>query len=136
MKTNLNKGSHSVYSIHLHLVFVTKYRRKVLSFAMLERMKEIFAGVCEKAKSELIEFSGESDHVHLLVSMAPHIKVSQLVTNLKASSSRIVRKEFASEIRKVYSKPVLWHHAYCAISASGAPLSTLVAYIQNQKVPN
>ena len=71
MSTLPRRGSHSVFSIHLHLVFVTKYRRKVFTNAMLERMTDILAGVCRKAKSVLIEFNGEADHVHLINRLAP-----------------------------------------------------------------
>jgi putative transposase len=57
------KGSHSVFSVHLHFVFVTKYRRKVITAPMLERLREIFANVCVKTKCQLIEFSGETEHI-------------------------------------------------------------------------
>ena len=131
----LQKGSHSVYSIHLHLVFVTKYRRKVITAPMLVRIGEIFNGVCEKSKSSLVEFNGESNHVHLLVTVAPDVLISQLVASLKSASSRIIRKEFADHINKFYWKPVFWHDAYCCISAGGAPLEVLKEYIKSQDSP-
>ncbi len=83
------KGSHSVFSVHLHMVFVTKYRRKVLTAAMLDRMSEIFAHVCIKTKCRLTEFNGEADHVHLLVDFHPDNNLSALIGSLKSASSRI-----------------------------------------------
>lgn len=100
---------------------------------MLERLKEIFAHVCSKQKSNLIEFNGESDHVHLLISYSPDTLISQLVASLKSASSRIIRQEFKTEVTQYYWKPLFWHDAYCAISCGGAPLEVIKQYIENQR---
>ena len=63
MSTNLNSHRHCVYKINLHIVFVTKYRRKVITSEILARMEEIFSRICAGQKSKLVEFGGESDHV-------------------------------------------------------------------------
>ena len=99
---------------------------------MMSRLKEILQNVCEKQKTELKEFNGEEDHVHLLVSIAPDIQISQLVASLKSASSRIIRVEFAEHLKKYYWKPVFWHDAYCAVSCGGAPLEIIKQYIKNQ----
>lgn len=135
MSTKLNKSSHCAYSIHLHLIFITKYRRKVLTSEMIIRLREIFEDLCLKSKSTLLEFGSESDHCHLLVSLHPNNNISILVKNLKSSSSRLLRKEFALELSKTYWKPVLWSSSYCVISAGGAPLEVLKKYIQTQETP-
>lgn len=135
MNATLNKGSHSAYCIHLHIGLITKYRRKVISSAMLEEMRIVFERVCGAQKSELIEFDGESDHVHLLVSTAPDTRPSELVKSLKSASSRILRTKFSEDLSKVYMKDVFWHHSYFVLSVGGAPLETLKRYIQNQETP-
>ncbi|XWK90350.1 MAG: IS200/IS605 family transposase [Phormidium sp.] len=135
MSTNLKSLRHCVYDINIHIVFVTKYRRKVITKEILERLREIFSRLCENSKCRLIEFSGESDHVHLLIDLSPDIAVSRLVNTLKTISSRQIRKEFAEHINKFYSLPVFWTGAYCAISSGGAPLSVLKKYIENQHQP-
>ena len=99
---------------------------------MLERLREHFERICTNAGCELVEFNGESDHVHLLVDARPNIQPSRLVNTLKTISSREIRREFRDTISRYYSKPVLWHRAYCIISAGGAPLSVLKRYIRNQ----
>jgi putative transposase len=104
----------------------------VITPDILARLREIMTSVCGKWKCELTEFNGESDHVHLLVSAHPDMKVSGFVNNLKTVSSRMVRKEFSEHISKFYSKPVFWKKAYCAITAGGAPLSVLKKYIESQ----
>ena len=135
MSIKLHSHRHCVYKINLHIVFVTKYRRKAINADMLKRLEEIFSRLCQNQKSELIEFGGEADHVHLLVDLSPDIAVSKLVNTLKTISSRLIRKEFASHLNQFYWKPVFWTGAYCAISAGGAPLSVLKQYIQNQDEP-
>ena len=119
----------------MHIVFVTKYRKKVITADILKRLEEIFSQLCQNQKCELIEFGGEKDHVHLLVDFSPDIAPSRLVNTLKTIYSRMIRKEFAEHINKFYWKPVFWTGAYCIISAGGAPLEVLKQYIQNQNEP-
>ena len=129
------KGSHSVFSIHLHLVFVTKYRRKVITALMLERLHELFANVCIKTKCQLVEFSGEPDHVHLLIDFHPDNNLSVLVGSLKSASSRVIQKEFAEHLSTFYKKPVLWSSSYYVASTGGAPIERVKQYIKSQEAP-
>lgn len=69
----------SVSLLHAHLVFVTKYRRKVFTDAMLTYCETIMRGVCADLDAELVEFNGEADHVHLLVAYPPALAISTLV---------------------------------------------------------
>jgi len=131
--TQLRSGSHVVFRIHLHIVLVTKYRRKVLTKPMLESMKSVFERVLESNQSMLTEFNGEPDHVHLLIDLHPDNNISDLVASLKSASSRILRQEFKEEIEKVYwGKAKLWHDSKCIISCGGAPLDLVRQYIQDQ----
>lgn len=78
------------------------------------------------------ETSNFPDHAHLLVDAHPNIAPSRLVNTLKTISSREIRREFPAEVRRHYRQPVLWHRAYCILSAGGAPLEVLKRYIENQ----
>ena len=131
-KTILKSLSHGVYNLNYHLVIVTKYRRKVITKAMLTDLQGIFSNVCATWRCELVEFNGEADHVHLLISAHPNLKLSDLVNNLKTASSRRIRRMYKSHVRQFYWKPVFWHRSYCMISAGGAPLSILKQYIEQQ----
>jgi len=71
------------------LVFVTKYRCKVFTKAILDDVRTIFESVCRDFEAELVEFDGEDDHVHLLVNYPPKIAISTLVNSLKGVSSRM-----------------------------------------------
>lgn len=133
--TRLHHHRHCVYRINIHIVFVTKYRKKVITTEILKDLENIFSRLCSNAKSELIEFKGESDHVHLLVDISPDIAPAKLVNTLKTISSRMIRKKYAEYLQPFYGKPVFWTGAYFVTSTGGAPLETLKAYIQSQDSP-
>ncbi len=132
--TELRTGSHVAFSIHLHLIFVTKYRCKVLSQPMIETMKEVFHEVLGANQSFLKECNGEPDHVHLLIDLHPDNNISDLVGSLKSASSRVLRKKYNSEIDKFYWNPKvrLWHDSKCIVSCGDAPLEVVKQYIQQQ----
>ena len=75
-------GRHCVFHNHVHLVFVTKYKHEVLTDEMLERLREVYRETMEQMEGELLEFGGEDDYVHLLVSAHPKTAVSALVGKL------------------------------------------------------
>lgn len=127
---------HCVFSLHYHLVLVTKYRKKCISGAMLARLEEIFQSLAARWQCRLLEFSGEADHVHMLWSLTPKVLPAVFVNNLKTVSSRIIRKEFAATLAKVYRKPVFWSRSYCLITCGGAPLSIIKQYIEQQQMPD
>jgi putative transposase len=83
----------------------------------------------------LIEASGEADHVHLLLSLPPDVRLSEFVNALKTGTSRRLRSGFAEQVNRYYRKPVLWSRSYCVISAGGAPLAVLRRYIEAQARP-
>ena len=126
-------GRHSCYSLHLHIVFVTKYRRKAFGAKHLARLKEIFTELPQGFNADLIECNGEKDHIHLLIETSPKTPgVSKLVNSLKAVSSRRLRREF-TDIAGANSKQVLWSRSYFAGTCGGAPLDVIAKYVQNQQ---
>lgn len=128
-------SSGTVYDLSIHLVLVTKYRRKVINAAMLKRLKEIFTETCQKWDCELKEFNGEDNHCHLLIAINPKAQISALVNNLKTVSSRHIRKEFSERCAQFYHKPVFWKIGYFVSSTGGANLETVKQYIQQQHSP-
>jgi putative transposase len=133
MKRGLRSHWHCIYSLHYHLVLVTKYRRKCFTQPMLERLKQICENTCALWDIECLEFGGETDHIHLLLSMHPNVMPSRFVNNLKTVTSRLIRQEYKKHLSHFYRKPVLWTRAYCLISAEGAPLAVLKKYIEKQE---
>ena len=133
--TEIRAGRHCVFLMHVHLVFVTKYRKTVFSKAILEDMKNIFKTVCSDFEAELSEFDGEVDYVHLLVNYPPKISVSKLVNSLKGVSSRMLRKNHP-QFLKYYWKGALWSPSYFASSCGGAPIEIIRQYIEQQNTPH
>ncbi|MCG8400658.1 MAG: IS200/IS605 family transposase [Firmicutes bacterium] len=131
---DIRTGRHCVFNLHVHLVFVTKYRKGVFSKEMLEEMKNIFSKVCNDFEVELAEFDGEKNHVHLLINYPPKVQLSKLVNSLKGVSSRKLRKNFP-ELSKSYWRGVLWSPSYFAGSCGGAPVSIIKQYIEQQNTP-
>jgi putative transposase len=121
--------------MHAHLVFTTKYRRGALTDAILTRCEEIMRNVCVDFGAELREFNGEDDHVHLLVHYPPSVAVSKLVNSLKGVSSRYLRQEHGTHLRRYLWGDHLWSPSYFAGSCGGAPLAVIKEYIENQKRP-
>ncbi len=121
--------------MHVHLVFVTKYRYKVFADRHLTRCEEIMRAVCEDFEAELVEFNGGNNHVHLLVNFPPKVAVSKLVNSLKGVSSRRLRQEFPDLVRHYWRAQRLWSGSYFAGSAGGAPLSIVKQYIEQQNRP-
>jgi putative transposase len=125
------RGRHVVSTLNVHLVFVTKYRRGVLTGEHLDVLRSVFAGVCADFGAELVEMDGEDDHVHLLVAYPPHVAVARLVNSLKGVSARRLRQRCRVRTHREH----LWSPSYFAASAGGAPLETLKAYLRQQRTP-
>ena len=100
----LRTKRHVVFSLHLHLVFMTKYRRKVFSEEIYERLLESL----------------------------PHTTPSRLVNRLKGVSSRMLRQE-SPELEHYYWKGGLWSPSYFIASCGGGPLDIVMEYIQNRR---
>ena len=133
---DIRHGRHCVFNMHVHLVFVTKYRRGVFTKTILDDLREIFASVCADFEAELVEFDGEDDHVHLLVNYPPKVAVSKLVNSLKGVSSLLIRKKEYPSIKKKLWGSALWSPSYFAGSCGGAPIEIIRQYIEQQRTPH
>lgn len=134
----LKTRSNSAFRLIYHLVLVTKFRRTSLSAEMLDRINIILKELLVKWECELIEFGGESDHIHTLLETHPSVDLSKLVNNIKTVTSRRLRSEYADHLSKFYwgNKPQFWSSSYAIISVGAqAPLSRLIQYVQNQEKP-
>lgn len=125
-----------MFRLWYHLVLVTKYRRKAITAEIGARIDEIARAIVEKHGGLIAEVNGEADHRHFLLDLPPSAQPSRLVCSIKTATSRIVRKEHASHVRRFYRKPVFWSRSYCFLSAGGAPIAVIRRYIQNQDLHN
>ena len=149
MKTKYRSSRRAVFNLTVHIVLVTKYRRKVIDAAMKQELERVFKSVLASWDSELLEFNCESNHAHLIVSFPPHKLLSSLIANLKATSSKTMWRRFEpilSEnptlcsngesrdaiVSKTYSKRVFWTGAYFVASCGGVTIDVLKKYVQEQ----
>lgn len=133
MNTPYRRGRSVVCSLHVHLVFTTKYRRGVLSERAHHVLRDSFEQVCDDFGAVLRECDGEDDHVHLLVEYPPTLQLSRLVNSLKGVSSRLLRKKGYTEVTEKLWGGHLWSPSYFAASCGGAPLEIIRAYIEDQR---
>lgn len=136
IENDIRRGRHCVFLMHVHLVFVTKYRHGVFTQAILDDLRLVFASVCADFEAELVEFDGEDDHVHLLVNYPPKVAISNLVNSLKGVSSRMIRRKNYPSIRKKLWGGALWSPSYFAGSCGGAPIEAIRQYIEQQQTPH
>ena len=96
-----NKGSHTVYDIKYHVIWVTKYRYKVLYKPIASRLRELIRQGCEARNITIVRGSIGKDHVHMLIGCSPNIAPSKIVQYLKGRSSRLIQDEFP-KLKKKY----------------------------------
>ncbi len=128
-------GRSCVFKNYLHLVLVTKYKRKVFSDSMLKRVETLIKETCDQMDCELLEFNGEDDHIHLMVNVHPKLAVSNLVGKLKGKTSYFIRREFWPQVKNKLWGKHFWSPSYCVVSSGGAPLTIVKQYIENQRRP-
>jgi len=132
MATQFRKERHSVSDLKLHLVCVSKYRRAVFTSENLELIEKSFKEVAKKMNFQILEFNGESDHIHALIEYPPKLSISAIVNALKGVSSR---RYGQAGYPKPYGKDALWSPSYFVSSVGGAPLEVLKRYIREQEKP-
>ena len=119
-----------VYSCKYHVVWCPKYRRRVLTSEVEERLKAILHEVAEERQAEIIELEVMPDHVHLLIEVDPQFGIHRLIRLMKGRSSHHLRQEYPWLKSRL---PTLWTNSYFVSTVGGAPLAVIKQYIENQK---
>lgn len=127
----LDTNSHSVFLLNYHLVLCVKYRRKVITDDISNRLKEIFINTTEKYGITLEEWNHDIDHVHLLFRAKPNSDLSRMLNVYKSASSKRIKNEFP-EIRNYLWKEYFWSKSYCLITTEGATIDVVKKYIETQ----
>jgi putative transposase len=126
-------GRHVVFSLTVHLVFVPKYRRRVISSRVFEVLQRAWKTVCVDFECELKEAGFEDDHAHLLIAYPPKVALSVLVNSLKGVSARMLRAAALPEVTSKLWGKHFWSPSYCAVSCGGAPLEIVKRYVEQQR---
>ena len=129
-----NRKSHSVFLLTYHIVFVTKYRRPVITDEIGDFMKDHAAYLCGRFGGDLLSAETDRDHMHLLVSMPPDVAPSRLVTTLKTQLSKEVRAEYREHVRKyLWGDSSFWSSSYFIASTGSTVLEKVREYIDSQR---
>ena len=129
--STFDRNQHSVYLLYYHLILVVKYRRKVFDDPVSDRAREIFSYICPRYGITLEEWNHDTDHVHVMFRAKPATEISKFINAYKSASSRLLKKEFP-EIRSKLWKEYFWSKSFCLLTAGGAPLEVIRAYIESQ----
>jgi putative transposase len=126
------KSAHAIYDIKYHLIWITKYRYKVLRGRIAERARDLIRQICNSREVVIIRGAVSPDHIHLLVSAPPGLSPSKLVQYVKGRSSRRLQDEF-EELRKRYWGQHLWARGYFCATVGAVDEETIKKYIETQK---
>ena len=133
MKDNLIHARTCVYNVNYHIVWSTKYRRKVLNSKIETRLKEILIQVSKEKEFTIHEMEvGECDHIHLFISAHPKVSISYIVKMSKGISGRLLMKEFP-EITKHLWNGELWNSSYYVETIGSVSEENIRRYIQRQE---
>ncbi len=124
-------GSHTVYDIKYHLVWITKYRYKILRGAIAIRLRDLLKQGCEAKGLKILKGSVGVDHVHMLISCPTDLSPSQIVQYLKGRSSHLLQEEFP-ELKKRYWGQHLWGRGYFCGTVGEVDEEMIKKYIENQ----
>ena len=131
--SNLRHSRTCVYNVNYHIVWSTKYRRKVLNDKVEKRLKEVLQLVAHKKGFEIAEIEvGQQDHVHVFVSSIPKISISYIAKMLKGISGRLLMKEFPEIHSKLWNGE-LWNPSYYVETIGSISEEAIRKYIQNQE---
>lgn len=131
MKSKLHSGAHSVHSLLYHLIWCVKYRRKILTNDMGDRLKEFLQSIAEDAGCTIEAAETDIDHIHVLLRLKPTHGLSMIVQRLKGRSAYLMFREYPY-LRRRFRKGHLWSPSYY-IASVGADKEAVRKYVEGQR---
>jgi putative transposase len=128
---NYRKSSHTIYDIKYHIVWITKYRKPVVRGEIAERLRDLIREICKARDIEILKGHVSRDHVHVFLSVPPHLSVSQLVQSLKGKTSRKLLMEYKSLSRAFWGRHI-WARGYFVASSGNVTDEVIMKYIEEQ----
>ena len=125
------KGSHTKYRLMYHLVWLPKYRKRILTGVVKERLEELFRECAEVNGWKISELNIQQDHVHMIVFLKQTISVSQAVQRFKGGSSKVIREEFPDLKEFLWGKS-FWADGYFAETVGRVAEDAIKNYVKNQ----
>ena len=128
--TDYSNTSHTVYYHRFHIVWITKYRKRVLTGEIRLKIREIIAQVADTLGIKIINGVLSADHVHMFVQIPPHICVSDFVKLAKGRSSRRIQQEFP-HLQKQYWGRHFWGRGFFSSTSGNVTDDVINNYINN-----
>jgi len=125
------RGSHTVYRLHYHFIFIPKYRKPVLRNEVGRRLRGLIREICRSKDVEIIKGHVRPDHVHLLLSVPPTMAPSQLMQAIKGKTSHHLLQDFRT-LRKEFYGRHFWARGYFVATSGNVTDEVLAEYIENQ----
>jgi putative transposase len=125
------RGAHTVFEIHVHIVFTTKYRRAVLTGEVGTRARDLMRDICAQHEVKILKGHVTKEHVHLFLSIPPQVTISRLLQWLKGKTSHHLMAEFA-HLKKQFWGRHLWARGYFCCSSGNVTAEVIAEYIANQ----
>ena len=126
------RGSHTVTWLTVHIVFVTKYRYRVLKGDVQKRVRSLIIQICESEDVQILKGVVSKDHVHIHVEYPPRVKISDLVKRIKGRSSRRIQEEFP-DLRKRFWGRHFWAIGYGAWSTGNISDKMVDEYLEHHR---
>ena len=131
MKTIYDNNNHSVFLLNYHLILVVKYRRRVISEKIKNRLIEIFDYICGNYNISAIEINGDLDHIRILFKAHPNSEISKFINAYKSASSRLIKKEFP-QIKNLLWREAFWSKSFFLATTGGVTLDEVKRYVETQ----
>ena len=125
-------GSHTKHHLQYYLVWISKYRWRVLRGKMVIRLKQLLNGACRINRWLISELSIPEDHVHLIIQTEPSDSVAEVVQRLKGGTSRVIRKEYP-ELEEFLWGDSFWADGYFAETVGNVDEEVVRRYIREQR---
>ena len=125
------KSPHCMYDIKYHLVWIMKYRKPVITGKIALRARELIRMICQGNEVEILAGHVGSDHIHLLVSVPPHLSASKLVQYLKGNTPRKLQMEYKGSNKQFWGRHI-WARGYFVASSGNVTDDVIKEYIKNQ----
>ena len=129
---NFYVGAHCCFLLQYHLVIVSKYRRKIFTNGICEKLAELIQIFFERHELVILEYEICPDHIHILFEAYPDMNIAHFVGSFKAWSAKILRREYLKFLRRFYWKPYFWNKSYFIATVSERTTEAVKDYIRNQ----
>jgi putative transposase len=125
------QGAHTKHRLMVHIVWLPKYRKRILKGALAARLKELIQECADVNRWQVDELNVQPDHVHLIIQFKPDIAISKMVQLMKGKSSKVIRQEFP-ELREFYWGDSFWADGFFAETVGTCNVETIKNYVKNQ----